>query len=85
MYAQKLEGDAWIGERMDVGKIEKMSGMVPKVKHPPTETVGSWVQKISSLVNCMSLCKRYGRKIWRTADPGKNDMNFVYERFHVGS
>ncbi|KAE9381749.1 ACN9-domain-containing protein [Stipitochalara longipes BDJ] len=25
MYAQKLEGDSWIGERMDVGKIEKMS------------------------------------------------------------
>jgi hypothetical protein len=26
MYAQKLEGDSWIGERMDVGKIDKMSG-----------------------------------------------------------
>ena len=26
MYAQKLEGDSWIGERMDVGKIERMSG-----------------------------------------------------------
>jgi len=25
MYAQKLEGDSWIGERMDQGKIEKMS------------------------------------------------------------
>ncbi|KAN0122228.1 ACN9 domain containing protein [Hyaloscypha variabilis] len=25
MYAQKLEGDSWIGERMDIGKIEKMS------------------------------------------------------------
>jgi hypothetical protein len=30
MYAQKLEGDSWIGERMDIGKIEKMSGMVPE-------------------------------------------------------
>lgn len=27
MYAQKLEGDEWIGERMDTGKIDKMSGM----------------------------------------------------------
>jgi hypothetical protein len=27
MYAQKLEGDSWIGERMDPGKIDKMSGM----------------------------------------------------------
>ncbi|TVY59177.1 Succinate dehydrogenase assembly factor 3, mitochondrial [Lachnellula cervina] len=26
LYAQKLEGDSWIGERMDAGKIEKMSG-----------------------------------------------------------
>lgn len=26
MYAQKLEGDHWKGEKMDVGKIEKMSG-----------------------------------------------------------
>jgi hypothetical protein len=26
MYAQKLEGDEWIGERMDIGKIDKMSG-----------------------------------------------------------
>lgn len=26
MYAQKIEGDSWVGEKMDVGKIEKMSG-----------------------------------------------------------
>ncbi|KAG4435530.1 hypothetical protein IFR05_008997 [Cadophora sp. M221] len=25
MYAQTLEGDSWIGERMDQGKIDKMS------------------------------------------------------------
>jgi len=25
LYAQKLEGDSWIGERMDAGKMEKMS------------------------------------------------------------
>jgi hypothetical protein len=29
MYAQKLEGDAWIGERMDAAKIDKMSGLFP--------------------------------------------------------
>ena len=27
MYAQKLEGNSWRGERMDMGKVEKMSGM----------------------------------------------------------
>jgi len=25
MYAQKLEGDTWIGEKMDTAKLEKMS------------------------------------------------------------
>ncbi|RDW67737.1 hypothetical protein BP6252_09133 [Coleophoma cylindrospora] len=25
MYAQKLEGDEWIGEKMEPGKIDKMS------------------------------------------------------------
>jgi hypothetical protein len=28
MYAQKLEGDEWLGDRMDAEKIEKMSGML---------------------------------------------------------
>jgi hypothetical protein len=31
MYAQKLEGDEWIGEKMDPGKVEKMSGLSPLV------------------------------------------------------
>lgn len=26
MYAQKLEGDSWIGEKLDKGKLDKMSG-----------------------------------------------------------
>lgn len=26
MYAQKIEGDAWRGEKLDKGKIDKMSG-----------------------------------------------------------
>jgi hypothetical protein len=28
MYAQKLEGDSWRGEKLDGGKIDKMSGKV---------------------------------------------------------
>jgi len=27
IYAQKLEGDSWLGERMDAGKVDKMSGI----------------------------------------------------------
>ena len=26
LYAQKLEGDEWLGERMEIGKVDKMSG-----------------------------------------------------------
>lgn len=26
MYAQKIEGDSWRGDRLDKGKIDKMSG-----------------------------------------------------------
>jgi hypothetical protein len=26
LYAQKLEGDSWIGEKLDQGKLDKMSG-----------------------------------------------------------
>ncbi|KAH8891044.1 ACN9-domain-containing protein [Thozetella sp. PMI_491] len=25
LYAQKIEGDSWVGEKLDPGKIEKMS------------------------------------------------------------
>ena len=32
MYAQKIEGDQWVGERMDPAKIDKMSGEIPKLK-----------------------------------------------------
>ena len=28
MYAQKIEGDSWLGERLDSGKVDKMSGIV---------------------------------------------------------
>jgi hypothetical protein len=31
MYAQKLEGDAWIGERMDTAKIDKMSSLFARL------------------------------------------------------
>lgn len=27
LYAQKIEGDSWIGEKIDEGKLQKMSGM----------------------------------------------------------
>jgi hypothetical protein len=29
MYAQKIGGDSWRGEKLDKGKIDKMSGQYP--------------------------------------------------------
>jgi hypothetical protein len=28
LYAQQVEGDAWLGEKLDQGKVAKMSGML---------------------------------------------------------
>lgn len=35
MYAQKLEGDEWLGETLDKAKMDKMSGML----HPSGESL----------------------------------------------
>ena len=40
MYAQKLEGDAWIGERMDTAKIDKMSGLFARLLRPVCVVLG---------------------------------------------
>jgi hypothetical protein len=60
MYAQKLEGDSWIGEKMDPAKIEKMSGMLAPCVVPPLDCWWLTAEKISSSVRCMSSCRRYG-------------------------
>ena len=32
LYAQKIEGDSWIGEKIDEGKLQKMSGKFVSLK-----------------------------------------------------
>lgn len=27
LYAQKLEGDSWVGDKLDKSKLDKMSGL----------------------------------------------------------
>ena len=39
MYAQKIEGESWRGEKIEKGKIDKMSGSIFK----------SWFSLISSI------------------------------------
>lgn len=33
MYAQKIEGESWRGEKIDKGKIDKMSGLFSPGHH----------------------------------------------------
>lgn len=68
MYAQKLEGDSWIGERMDLGKIDKMSGSNLK----SLLQLITNILKTSNSARCMNSCRQYGRSSWRTANQ-KND------------
>lgn len=58
MYAQKIEGDSWRGEKIDKGKIDKMSGMQSSTLTMAKVLIRMSVQ-ISSSDNCMNLCKRY--------------------------
>lgn len=34
LYAQKVEGDSWQGEKIDQAKMQKMSGMFSKAAPP---------------------------------------------------
>ncbi|KAI0008901.1 P-loop containing nucleoside triphosphate hydrolase protein [Xylariaceae sp. FL0662B] len=35
LYAQKIEGDSWVGEKIDPAKVEKMSGLMAEAGHRP--------------------------------------------------
>lgn len=71
MYAQKLEGESWIGEKMDVGKIEKMSG---KLYGGDRNRSGLTALQINSWDRCMSSCKRYGRETWTKMTQRINEL-----------
>ena len=50
MYAQKLEGESWIGEKMDKGKIDKMSGMWSLVDEREEDANGEYRSTIGTIV-----------------------------------
>jgi hypothetical protein len=60
LYAQKLEGDNWAGEKLDKSKLDKLSGMVHgghllvKVTNkspPPDQQVGQLFELMQSIKN----------------------------------
>lgn len=61
MYAQKLEGESWIGERMDKGKIDKMSGVQQIYRGEGMRGNANWEFQINNWGNCMSSCKPFER------------------------
>jgi len=58
MYAQSLEGDSWIGEQMDVGKIDKMSGMIPKAANPRSLAHDLKDQQLGQLYELMQAIRK---------------------------
>lgn len=40
MYAQQIEGESWVGEKIDQGKLSKMSGKAPS--ESPNLSVHVW-------------------------------------------
>jgi len=58
MYAQSLEGDSWIGEQMDVGKINKMSGMIPKAANPRSLAYDLKDQQLGQLYELMQTIRK---------------------------
>jgi hypothetical protein len=76
MYAQKLEGDSWIGERMDPGKIEKMSGEFCWVDLSRGSR-GLTDGQISSWDKFMNLCRRFERENWKRMIPRINEEAYI--------
>lgn len=58
MYAQRLGGDSWIGEQMDVGKIDKMSGMIPKAANPRSLAHDLKDQQLGQLYELMQAIRK---------------------------
>lgn len=58
MYAQKLEGDSWIGEHMDVGKIDKMSGINGLFQARSSKTDNMKDQQLGQLYELMQAIRK---------------------------
>lgn len=66
MYAQKLEGDSWRGEKMDPAKLEKMSGeylsgLIRFLVQPSDRQCFLLSIYTFFLLTCMSCCRSTNR------------------------
>lgn len=52
MYAQTIQGDSWMGEKMDKAKIDKMSGT--ETDRASEDTQHADATQINKLASCTS-------------------------------
>jgi hypothetical protein len=55
LYAQKIEGDGWTGEKLDPGKVDKMSGERMGLMPPSRDMEEADEEQISRSGSYMSL------------------------------
>ncbi len=58
MYAQKIEGDAWRGEKIDKGKIDKMSGTMRHAYEGTTVLIKLADQQLGQLYELMQAIQK---------------------------
>jgi hypothetical protein len=60
LYAQKIEGDSWSGEKIDEGKLAKMSGKF-RLSVPLCETSLMMLMRLqmSKYTRCTSSCRLF--------------------------
>ena len=58
MYAQKIEGDAWRGEKLDKGKIDKMSGMSRTIHRSSPRLIRDTDQQLGQLYELMQAIQK---------------------------
>lgn len=58
MYAQKIEGDSWRGEKIDKGKIDKMSGTIQHIHEGRTVLIEVADQQLGQLHELMQAIQK---------------------------
>ena len=57
LYAQKLEGDTWRGEKLDQDKLNKMSGLLPRLFSWIVIADGAADQQVGQLYELLNAIK----------------------------
>ena len=86
MYAQKIEGDSWLGERLDSAKIEKMSGHYYKIPTFSQICLQPLDQQLGQLYELMQAIQKReregdGEDSWKTPWPNVHSLPSAKKHF----